>query len=112
MKFFLANLNGFNPETDLMKAEEMLPLDRWAVAKALEVQNDIKSALDEYNFFNATQAMHHFCSFEMGSFYLDIIKDRLYVEKADSVKRRSAQTACWYILDTLMRLMDHGQRDL
>ena len=102
-RFFLANLNGFNPETDMVNPEDMLPLDRWAVAKALDVQNEVKAAFDEYNFFNATQAMHHFCSFEMGSFYLDIIKDRQYTAKNGSKAHKSCQTALYHIIQAMTR---------
>lgn len=102
-RFFLANLNGFNPKTDLLKAEDMLPLDRWAVAKTLDVQNEIKAEFEAYNFLNATQAMHHFCSFDMGSFYLDIIKDRQYTAKAGSLAHKSCQTALYHIVQAVCR---------
>jgi len=102
-RFFLANINGFNPETDKVSAEEMLPLDRWAVARALQVQNEIRTAFDEYNFLAATNAMHHFCSFDMGSFYLDIIKDRQYTAKAGSLAHKSCQTALYHIVQAVCR---------
>ena len=102
-RFFLANLKGFNPEVDMVSAEEMLPLDRWAVAQALKVQNEIRTAFDEYNFLNATNAMHHFCSFDMGSFYLDIIKDRQYTAKEGSLAHKSCQTALYHIVHAVCR---------
>ncbi|TQV86403.1 isoleucine--tRNA ligase [Aliikangiella coralliicola] len=102
-RFFLANLKGFNPETDMVEAEEMLPLDRWAVARALQVQNEIKDAFDDYNFLMATNAMHHFCSFDMGSFYLDIIKDRQYTAKSGSLAHKSCQTALYHIVQAVCR---------
>ncbi|WP_444994391.1 isoleucine--tRNA ligase [Aliikangiella sp. IMCC44359] len=102
-RFFLANLKGFNPEVDLLKADEMLPLDRWAVDKAMQAQSEIIQAFEEYNFLVATQAMHHFCSFEMGSFYLDIIKDRQYTAKAGSVAHKSCQTALYHIANAVCR---------
>lgn len=102
-RFFLANLKGFNPVTDLVAPEAMLPLDRWAVAKALAVQNTLKNLLNNYNFLQAIQLMHHFCSFEMGSFYLDIIKDRQYTAKAGSLPHKSCQTALYHIIQALCR---------
>ncbi len=102
-RFLLANLNGFDPKTDLVPADKMLPLDRWAVAKALSTQNEIKTAFDDYNFMLATNAMHHFCSFDMGSFYLDIIKDRQYTAKEGSLAHKSCQTALYLIVQAVCR---------
>ncbi len=69
-RFFLANLNGFNPETDLVPADEMVALDRWAVGRALAAQEEIVKAYGEYNTHAVTQRLMQFCSIEMGSFYL------------------------------------------
>ncbi|MDY4478709.1 MAG: isoleucine--tRNA ligase [[Pasteurella] aerogenes] len=104
-RFLLANLNGFEPKRDLVKPEEMIALDRWAVSCALEAQNDIKEAYDNYQFHTVVQRLMRFCSIEMGSFYLDIIKDRQYTTKADSLARRSCQTALWHIAEALVRWM-------
>ncbi|AWW34057.1 isoleucine--tRNA ligase [Mannheimia varigena] len=102
-RFLLANLNGFDPKRDLVQPEEMIALDRWAVACALEAQNEIKEAYDNYQFHTVVQRLMRFCSIEMGSFYLDIIKDRQYTTKADSLARRSCQTALWHISEALVR---------
>ncbi|MDP0269082.1 isoleucine--tRNA ligase [Glaesserella parasuis] len=102
-RFLLANLNGFDPKRDLVKPEEMIALDRWAVSCALDAQNDIKEAYDNYQFHTVVQRLMRFCSIEMGSFYLDIIKDRQYTTKADSLARRSCQTALWHISEALVR---------
>ena len=102
-RFLLANLNGFDPKRDLVKPEEMISLDRWAVSCALEAQNEIKEAYDNYQFHTVVQRLMRFCSIEMGSFYLDIIKDRQYTTKADSLARRSCQTALWHISEALVR---------
>ncbi|MEQ5127618.1 MULTISPECIES: isoleucine--tRNA ligase [Providencia] len=102
-RFLLANLNGFNPETDMVKPEDMVVLDRWAVGRALEAQKEITKAYDEYDFLGVIQRLMHFCSIEMGSFYLDIIKDRQYTAKSDSVARRSCQTALFHIVEALVR---------
>jgi len=104
-RFLLANLNGFDPKRDLVKPEEMISLDRWAVACALDAQKEIKDAYDNYQFHTVVQRLMRFCSVEMGSFYLDIIKDRQYTTKADSLARRSCQTALWHIAEALVRWM-------
>ncbi|UPS63693.1 isoleucine--tRNA ligase [Providencia rettgeri] len=104
-RFLLANLNGFNPETDMVKPEDMVVLDRWAVSRALEAQQEIAKAYDEYDFLSVIQRLMHFCSIEMGSFYLDIIKDRQYTAKSDSLARRSCQTALFHIVEALVRWM-------
>lgn len=102
-RFLLANLNGFDPKRDLVQPDEMIALDRWAVSCALEAQNEIKEAYDNYQFHTVVQRLMRFCSIEMGSFYLDIIKDRQYTTKADSLARRSCQTALWHISEALVR---------
>ena len=104
-RFLLANLNGFDPQRDAVKPEEMISLDRWAVACALDAQKEIKEAYDNYQFHTVVQRLMRFCSVEMGSFYLDIIKDRQYTTKADSLARRSCQTALWHIAEALVRWM-------
>jgi len=102
-RFLLSNLNGFDPAKDMLTAEQMLPLDRWAVNAAFETQAVIKSAYSEYNFLVATQKMHHFCAMDMGSFYLDIIKDRQYTAKAGSLAHKSCQTALYHIMQAMVR---------
>ena len=104
-RFLLANLNGFDPQRDSVKPEDMMSLDRWAVACALDAQKEIKDAYDNYQFHTVVQRLMRFCSVEMGSFYLDIIKDRQYTTKADSLARRSCQTALWHIAEALVRWM-------
>ncbi len=102
-RFFLSNLNGFDPATDIVSAENMLPLDRWAVDCAYKTQQQLKTAYNEYNFLVATQTMHHFCAMDMGSFYLDIIKDRQYTAKAGSLAHKSCQTALYHIMQSIVR---------
>ena len=104
-RFLLANLNGFNPETDMVAPEDMVVIDRWAVGRAQAIQQEITQAYDEYNFHLVTQKLMQFCSIEMGSFYLDVIKDRQYTAKADSQARRSCQTALYHIVEALVRWM-------
>ncbi|WP_199453254.1 isoleucine--tRNA ligase [Vibrio owensii] len=104
-RFFLANLSGFNPETDIVPVEEMVALDRWAVGRALAAQEEIVKAYEEYNTHGVTQRLMQFCSIEMGSFYLDVIKDRQYTAKRGGNAQRSCQTALYYIVEALVRWM-------
>lgn len=104
-RFLLANLNGFDPRTDCVAPDEMVVLDRWAVGRALAAQQDIEQAYAKYDFHEVVQRLMQFCSVEMGSFYLDIIKDRQYTAKSDSVARRSCQTALFHIAEALVRWM-------
>ncbi len=104
-RFLLSNLEGFNPQTDLVAAEDMIALDRWAVDKALTAQKEIIEAYENYNFWVVAQKIQHFCSIDMGSFYLDIIKDRQYTAKNGSLAQRSCQTAMYHIIEALSRWM-------
>ena len=102
-KFCLDNLVGFDPNS-LVKPEEMVELDRWAVTKLNGLIEKCFAAYDNYEFHVVSHAINDFCVVEMSSFYLDIIKDRLYCEEKDGTLRRSAQTALWLILDTMTKL--------
>ncbi|MDH5392979.1 MAG: isoleucine--tRNA ligase [Gammaproteobacteria bacterium] len=102
-RFLLANLNGFNPETDAIPAGNMLALDRWAVSHTAKLQAEIIEAYNSYNFHIIYQKLHNFCANELGGFYLDIIKDRQYTTQADSAARRSAQTALYHIIEAMSR---------
>jgi isoleucyl-tRNA synthetase len=104
-RFLLSNLSGFDPEVNMLQPEQMLALDRWAVDQARLLQAEILQAYDEYQFHLIYQKLHNFCSVEMGSFYLDIIKDRQYTTQADSIARRSAQTAMYHIIEAMARWM-------
>lgn len=102
-RFLLANLNGFDPEQNSVAMDKMLPLDRWAVVRAVELQEEIKTAYDCYAFHKVYQLIHNFCAVDMGSFYLDIIKDRQYTCQEDSLARRSVQTALFHIMEAMVR---------
>ncbi len=104
-RFLLANLFDFNPETDLLPMESCLALDKWVVDCAAKLQTEIQAAYDKYEFHKIYQGIHHFCANELGSFYLDIIKDRQYTCQKDSVARRSCQTAMFHIAQALTRWM-------
>lgn len=103
MRFFLSNLDDFDPEKDIVAAADLVELDQWAVDFAAETQEQIIVDYSCFQFLQVSQRILHFCTVEMGSFYLDIIKDRLYTTKADSLIRRSAQTAIYHILQAMVR---------
>jgi isoleucyl-tRNA synthetase len=102
-RFLLSNLSGFNPATDLLPAEQMIALDRWAVDRALLLQRELEEHYGEYRFWNVYSKVHNFCVQELGGFYLDIIKDRQYTTGANSTARRSCQTALYHISEALVR---------
>jgi len=102
-RFLLANLSGFDPKVHMVAPEQMLDLDRWAVDRALVMQQEIIEAYDSYRFWNVYQKVHNFCVQELGGFYLDIIKDRQYTTGADSTARRSCQSALYHIAEALVR---------
>ncbi len=104
-RFLLANLNGFNPATDLVAEQDMVALDRWMVTRAKQLQEELVAAYERYDLLVVSQKLTHFCSLDLGSFYLDIIKDRQYTAKQDSVARRSCQTALYHIAEALVRWM-------
>ncbi|MEL4389850.1 isoleucine--tRNA ligase [Shewanella xiamenensis] len=102
-RFLLANLNGFDPAKDLVAVEDMVALDRWAVRRAAALQQEIIEAYEQYNFHIVTQKLMQFCSVELGSFYLDIIKDRQYTAKQEGHARRSCQSALFHIAEAMVR---------
>ncbi|WP_415911654.1 isoleucine--tRNA ligase [Neptuniibacter sp. QD37_11] len=102
-RFFLANLSGFDPAQHMVKPEEMVALDAWAVDRAARLQEELIEHFNQYEFLQVFQKVSHFCSQDMGGFYLDIIKDRQYTAATDSHARRSAQTALYHIVEALVR---------
>ncbi|MBU2963990.1 isoleucine--tRNA ligase [Amphritea sp. 2_MG-2023] len=102
-RFLLANLEGFNPATDMVAPADMVALDRWAVDRAACLQDELTGHYDQYQMLQVYQKISHFCSLDLGGFYLDIIKDRQYTAKSDSVARRSCQTALYHIVEAMAR---------
>ena len=102
-RFMLSNLSGFDPKTDLVDIDQLVELDRWAVSRAAHLQDEILACYDSYQLHQIYQKLHNFCVVDMGGFYLDIIKDRIYTAKADGHARRSAQTALYHIANALVR---------
>ena len=104
-RYLLGNLNDFDRETDQVPYTEMEELDRWALNRIQELNGRILKAFEDFNFHLVYHNLHNFCVLDLSSFYLDIIKDRLYTSPKKSAARRSAQTAMYEILETLVRLM-------
>ena len=104
-RFILGNLSDFNPDTDMVPLDKMEPIDRWALHRFNELIAQAKNGYDTFEFHESYHAIHNFCVVDMSNFYLDVLKDRLYVEKADSATRRAAQTAMYLILDGMTRLI-------
>ena len=102
-RFLLSNLDGFDPASDQVPVAELIALDRWALARAAELQREIQAAYDSYEFHRVYQQLHNFCVVDLGSFYLDVIKDRLYTTGRKSLARRSAQTAMYHIIEAMVR---------
>jgi isoleucyl-tRNA synthetase len=102
-RFLLSNLNGFDPAVDAVRFSDMLSLDRWAVDRAAQLQEEVVEAYRGYHFHLIYQKLHNFCANDLGGFYLDVIKDRQYTTQTNSVARRSAQTAMFHIGEALVR---------
>ncbi|GAB2191856.1 isoleucine--tRNA ligase [Sessilibacter sp. MAH1] len=102
-RFLLSNIPDFDPAKDLLSTDQLLSLDAWAVARTAQLQTELRKDYDSYQLHLLYQKLHNFCSVELGGFYLDIIKDRLYTTAADSLARRSAQTAVYWIVEALVR---------
>src|ERR1700761_3928422 len=103
LRFLLGNLHGFDPKAHAVPFDDLVAIDQWVIAKAFALQNEVVTAYRNYEFHKIYQEIHNFCVVELGGFYLDIIKDRLYTTGADSLPRRSAQTALNHIAQAMVR---------
>jgi len=103
VRFLLGNLSGFDPATDTLPVAELVDLDRWALARAASLQEEVVEAYRKYEFHLIYQKVHNFCVVELGAFWLDILKDRLYTTPAKGAARRSAQTAMYHIAEAMVR---------
>ena len=103
LRFLLGNLHGFDPAKHTVAFDDLVAIDQWATAKAFALQNDVVTAYRNYEFHVIYQKIHNFCVVELGGFYLDIIKDRLYTTGAGSRPRRSAQTAMHHVAHAMVR---------
>jgi isoleucyl-tRNA synthetase len=105
LKFLLANVSDFDPAKDSVSADQMLEIDRYALSRAAQLQADILAHYAVYEFHPVVSKLQIYCSEDLGSFYLDILKDRLYTTAPGSLARRSAQTALWQITQAMLRWM-------
>jgi isoleucyl-tRNA synthetase len=103
LRFLLGNLHGFDPARHAIAFDDLVAIDQWAIAQAFALQNDVVTAYRNYEFHDIYQKVHNFCVVELGGFYLDIIKDRLYTTGASSAPRRSAQTAMYHVAQAMVR---------
>lgn len=97
-RFILSNLNDFDPDKDSIAIEKLDGIDKWALARMDEILDKCKAAYDKFDFHIVYSTIRDFCTTDLSNFYLDILKDRLYVEKFDSESRRAAQTVIYNIL--------------
>lgn len=104
-RFLLANLVDFIPDEHTVEASKLVELDGWAIKRSQLLQDEIIAAYEQYNFHSIYQKIHNFCAIDMGSFYLDVIKDRQYTTPVNSLARRSCQTAMYHIIQALTRWM-------
>ena len=105
LRFLLANTSDFDPARNLLPPEQWLEIDRYALAMTRQLQEQCAADYGKYEFHRVVQALQSFCSEDLGGFYLDILKDRLYTTAANSSARRSAQSALWHITQTFAQLM-------
>jgi len=105
LRFLLANTSDFDPKRHALPFDAWLEIDRYAVALAAELQTEVLAGYERYEFHPAVARLQTFCSEDLGAFYLDILKDRLYTSAANSPARRSAQNALYHITHSLLRLM-------
>ncbi|HRU04942.1 MAG TPA: isoleucine--tRNA ligase [Candidatus Brocadiia bacterium] len=103
-KYLLGNLDGFDPAAHAVPLAGMLPIDQWALARLHEVITGATKAMEAFEFHRAFHLIHHFCAVDLSSFYLDVLKDRMYCDAAGALSRRSGQTAMRHILLALVRL--------
>ena len=103
LRFMLGNLAGFDPALHAVPVEQMVALDRWALARGAALQAELVTAYRAYEFHLIYQKVHNFCVVDLGAFYLDVLKDRLYTARADGLPRRSAQTALWHLATAMVR---------
>ncbi|MCW5662704.1 MAG: isoleucine--tRNA ligase [Piscinibacter sp.] len=105
LRFLLANTSDFDPATDAVPADQLFELDRWALARAAQFQEEVLRHYEVYEFHPVVAKLQVFCSEDLGAFYLDVLKDRLYTTAPKSLARRSAQTALWQITHAMLRWM-------
>jgi isoleucyl-tRNA synthetase len=104
-RYILGNISDFDPNTDMVEEKALLPIDKWALKTLNNLIEKVADAYENYEFHQVYHSIHKFCVVDMSNFYLDVLKDRLYTEKTDSIARRAAQTTIYTILDALTRMI-------
>lgn len=104
-RYILGNLNDFDPDKDMVAPENLTNIDKWAVKTLNNLIEKVETSYDKFEFHQVYHSIHKFCVVDMSNFYLDVLKDRLYTEKKDSLSRRSAQSAIYLILDAMTRML-------
>ena len=104
-RYLLSNLYDFDPASDMVQYKEMLEIDRWALLRLYTLSNRLEKGYNDFEFHQIYHSAHTFCVNDLSTFYFDILKDRLYTARKDSIERRSAQTALFHILESMVRLM-------
>ena len=105
LRFLLANISDFDPAKDAVALDQMLEIDRYALGRAAQFQAEVLAHFEVYEFHPVVAKLQLYCSEDLGGFYLDILKDRLYTTAPKSQARRSAQTALWHITHAMLRWM-------
>jgi len=104
-RFLLGNLYDFNPDKDLVEPEKMLWLDRWILERGRQIRDKVVQAYDEFEFHVVFHSLYNFFTVDLSSFYLDVIKDRMYCSSPSSLERRSGQTAMFLVLKDTLKMM-------
>jgi isoleucyl-tRNA synthetase len=105
LRYLLGNIDDFEPENNSVDYKKMLEIDRWAMQQLQKLIADVTAAYDNFIFHRVFSLIYNFCTVEMSSIYMDVLKDRMYCDAAESLSRRSAQTAMYKILDSLVRML-------
>ncbi|MBR3894276.1 MAG: isoleucine--tRNA ligase [Clostridia bacterium] len=105
VRILIADLNDFDPNVDALAFDELFEIDRWIISAMNDLTREVRAYYDAYEFHPISHSITNFCTTELSKLYIDITKDRVYTEKADSKARRSAQTAMYFVLSGLVRLL-------
>ncbi|MGN1130790.1 MAG: isoleucine--tRNA ligase, partial [Ruminococcus sp.] len=104
-RYILGNLDDFNPNEDMVAPNDLMEIDKWAVKTLNNLIEKVANSYDNFEFHQVYHSIYNFCVVDMSNFYLDVLKDRLYTEKKDSLERRAAQTTIYMILDAMTRMI-------
>ena len=105
VRILIADLNDFDPNVDALPFDELQEIDRWIIAAMNDLTRNVRASYEAFEFHPIAHSIGNFCTTELSKLYIDITKDRVYTEKADSKARRSAQTAMYFVLSGLVRLL-------